>query len=225
MRNKLMLLAAGTVAALAFAALPTIASAAEMEFHCETGATCSGTIAGGAAALSNEAGETISCTAMSGSTSGTSTTTTMSVKITYTGCKETVSGFNFSCTNTTTAGKIETNSMTGHLITVTANNPATRGVLWTGANVTFSCASFLKRTLTGSLIWTFEEPSTVCNSTFQKSHKLISTSASHGVQSDRTYTGNTFALEASSDSGGAYSGFAIVQTWTVTYGVPVKITC
>jgi hypothetical protein len=225
MSNKLTLLAVGALAALAFAIMPTSAAASEMEFHCETGATCSGTIAGGATALSNATGETISCTAMSGTTSGASTTTTVSVKLIYTGCTETISGFKFGCSNTTTAGKIETNTVTGHLITVTANNPATPGMLFTGANVTFSCASFLRWTITGNVIGTFEEPNTVCNNTFQKVQKLNFTQAAHGVQSDKTYTGNTFSLEMNQHNGGAYSGFAFIQTWSVTYGVGVKITC
>ena len=44
MSKKLMLLAAGALSALAFAALPAIASAEELQMHCPS-APCVGTIA------------------------------------------------------------------------------------------------------------------------------------------------------------------------------------
>jgi hypothetical protein len=225
MSKKLMLLAAGALAALAFAALPTIASASEMEFHCEGSATCTGTIVGGASTLSNDRGEAISCTGRTGSASGTSTTATMTVKLTYTGCVETVSGFKFGRTNTTTAGKIETNAMTGHLITM-GTNPA---ILLTGANMTFSCAAFLKRTVTGNIIGTFGESIKVCDATAEASHRLVFAVSSHGVQADQTYTGVTYDLisrdHSKTEAESPYTTFAETVEETITYSKPVKITC
>jgi hypothetical protein len=221
MSKKLMLLAAGALAALAFAALPTIASASEMEFHCEGSATCTGTIAGGGATLSNAAGETISCTANTGTSSGTSTTSTLTVKLIFTGCVETVSGFKFGCSNTTTGGKIETNSMTGHLVTI-GTNP---GLLLTGSNVTFACAAFLKRQVTGDIIGTFAEATKVCDATADASHKLVFGISSHGLQADTLYTGVAHNLIANNDAGSAYVESGQTGEGTVTYSKPVKITC
>jgi hypothetical protein len=229
MSKKLMLLAAGALAALAFAALPTVASASEMIFHCEGAATCTGTIAGGASTLSNDKGETISCTATSGSVSGTSTTSTMTTKIIFTGCVETISGFKFGCTNTTTGGKIETNSMTGHLITRVLNDKLTVGSLLTGANVTFTCAAFLKRTVTGNIIGTFTEQEKVCDETADTSHKLDFAITSHGIQADKVYTGVEYDLtgrdHGKTEAESPYTTSAQTGEGTITYSNPVRITC
>jgi hypothetical protein len=225
MSKKLMLLAAGAFAALAFAALPTIASASEMTFDCETGATCSGKIAGGAAALANDKspGETVSCTSVTGTTSGTSGSSTQTVQLRFHGCKETISGFNFSCNSAgEPTGTITTNVMTGHGITVTANNTATAGILLTGANVTFVCAAFLTKTVTGNIIGTFTNPQ--CG-TFASSHEINFSATSHGQQADKTYTGTSYDL-ISGPHGTDTTTSSQTGEGTITYTEnKVKITC
>ncbi len=165
MSKKLMLLAAGALAALAFTALPSAASAGEWEHHCtSTGGVaeeCTGmTIAGGAAELSNDNHEPVSCTAVSGTASAEKTGKTGKVELSFTGCKETVTFFQFSCSNTATSGKITTNEMTSHNVYLEPNTAAQTkpGLLLTGANVTFECAGFAKKTVTGNIIGIITNP-------------------------------------------------------------------
>src|SRR5215213_3728141 len=91
MRKKLMLLAAGALAALAFAAVPTVASAGEFTATCGSGATCTGTVLGtGKAEFNDTIGLGVECANTAGTTSQTSGSSTGSVELTFTGCVDTL---------------------------------------------------------------------------------------------------------------------------------------
>jgi len=224
MKHKLMLLAVGALAALAFAALPAVATAGEFAADCETGASCTATVEGGAAELVNSAGEGISCTAVSGTASVTSGSSTGSVKLAFTGCRENVTIFHFSCTNTATSGKIETNTLTSHNIYIEPN-ASTPGVLLTGVNVTFSCAGFANKTVTGSIIGHIENPQ--CG-TFAASHSITFEKSANGVQKymQVTTSGEKFDLISNNDNGGEYLTSSQTGTGTLKYNSnKVKLTC
>ncbi len=120
MSKKLMLLAAGALAALAFTALPSAASAGEFEHHCtSTGGVaeeCTGmTIAVGALEYTNDNHEGYTCTSVTGTANAVKTGTTGSAQLLFHGCKETVTGFNFPCTSPgQPSGTVTTNVLTSH---------------------------------------------------------------------------------------------------------------
>jgi hypothetical protein len=223
--NKLMLLAAGALTALAFAALPAAASATEYIAHCEVGASCSGTVTGGLSELENNTGEKIHCTAVEGTATATSGTSTGTVELSFTGCRETVTFFRFSCSNTATAGKITTNTMPSHLINL-EHGATTPGIKLTEVNVTFTCAGFSKKTVTGKVIGHLHDPN--CG-TFQSTHSIGFETSGPGTQkyTQTETTGTTTDLVSNTDEPGAFyhtSGQRGTGTihWTNN---KVKITC
>jgi hypothetical protein len=164
-----MLLAAGALAALAFTALPSAASAGEFLNTCTTGAgatinVCEGTVIGGVAVLEEDSGSTIECTSVTGTATAIDNSTTGTVELTFHTCKDPTSGF--SCSNTAKAGTITTQTMISHNVYL-EHNASTPGVKLTGpaggvnhnSSVTFSCAGGLvKKTVTGTILGEIEEP-------------------------------------------------------------------
>jgi hypothetical protein len=189
MTKKLMLLAAGALTALAFAALPAGASAEEMLSHCSA-TPCEGIVhSTGTAVLTDDAGSKIECTTTTGRVTQTAaTSTTVNVILTFEGC-------NNDCQNEGHGtGRIATPTMVGHLITVTKGNPATAGILLTDVNITLKCTfTFVHKTITGNLIGTIPNPQCGVAATH---HTLSFTQAASplGTQADETYTGGTFDL-------------------------------
>ena len=225
MTKKLMLLVAGALTALAFAALPAGASAEEMTAHCSA-APCTGKVVGGALTLSDTSSFAVACSASAGNTSmgaGVTTSSTFTLTIEFTGCAD--EAFNTECNNQGAGTKkIVTNALTGHLITVEKGKPATAGVLLTGVNLTFSCPSiFITKTVTGNIIGTFE--GLTCNSA-STSHKLVFAKTAAGQQAHKTWTGNTFDLTSGSHSSDNTTS-AQTGSATITYneGKTVNITC
>ncbi|HEX6782798.1 MAG TPA: hypothetical protein VF125_12335 [Solirubrobacterales bacterium] len=232
MNKKLMLLATGVLAALAFAALPAVASAGEPEAHCKVGAVCFGTVAGGATQLRDDAGQGITCTSVHGTASLTSTTSTGTLALTFTGCVETITGFKFSCNNTGVAGKISTGTMGTHLIYLHHLPNTTTGLKVTlpgygtgSGGVTFTCAGFSRKTVTGSVIGHISNPE--CN-TYRPVHTADFAEASTGVQKfmQITTTGDKTDLISNNDAGGAYTTSAQIGSGVITWeGTEVNITC
>ncbi|HEX3042059.1 MAG TPA: hypothetical protein VHP56_08245 [Solirubrobacterales bacterium] len=227
MNRNLMLLVIVALTAVAAAALPAGACANEYIADCEIGAECSAAVSGGSAVLSSTSNETISCTATSGTVTQTSGSSTGTTKLTFTGCKEKVTGFEFSCYSPGEAkGKLVTNTLISHLVNL-EEAATVPGVLLTGVNTTIQCDSGpSKRTVTGNLMGKFEEPS--CGS-FASSHKIEFTQASEGHQTYKqvTGTGTVYDLTENNDAGGAYVTASATGTGTLTYsgGNKVKITC
>lgn len=223
MSKKLMVLAAGALAALAFAALPAVASAGEFASDCKSGANCTALVTGGAAELENDAGERISCTSVTGTATVTHNTNTGSARLLFHGCKETVSGFNFACGNAG-SGTITTNVLTSHGVYLKPNK-TTPGLLLTGVNVTFACF-IVEKTVTGNILGHIENPE--CG-TFQKHHTVnFEAIQPTGTQKYEkvTETGTAFDLVSGSH---ASDGTTSSQTGTghITYqnGDEVKLTC
>jgi hypothetical protein len=225
--NKLMLLAAGVLTALAFAALPAGASAEEVEAHCSL-ATCTGAISGGVVTLSDDSGTAsgrTSCNKTTGTvTQAAATTTTVSVQLTFEECKEPV--FGTECRNAHGAGKITTNVLTGHLITVTKGDPTKVGILLTGFNITYECPVVgVKRAVTGNLIGTEVNPQCGVAAT---SHEVSFSQTAAGQQTDKTYTGGTFDLTSGPDEiGKDITTTSLTGNLTLTYqgGAKVTTTC
>jgi hypothetical protein len=233
MSKKLMLLAVGALTALAFTALPGAASAGEWEHHCTSTAgvaePCVLSVAGGGAELINDAGERISCTAVSGTGSAVTTGTTGSVKLTFTGCKETVTFFRFSCTSNGTSGVIETNTLTTHNIYIEEATAAatTPGLLLTGVNTTFTCAGFSDKTVTGNIIGHLTNPN--CSSattsmgiSFDKHSSIVGTQKYEQV----TTTGTVFDLTSGPhEADGTTSAQTGTGTISTKSGQHIRLTC
>ena len=230
MNKKLMLLAAGVLAALAFAALPAVASAGEFTADCENGAaTCTGAVAGGALQIRNDAGEGFTCNAASGKATVTNGSSTGSLELNITGCVETITGFKFKCNSTgAAAGEIKTGSMVTHLIYLEPNKqtPGIKITLPT-AGVTYTCAGFGRKLVTGKVIGHISNPN--CG-TFQASHTadFAEAAGKPGVQRwlQATTTGETTDLISNNDAGGAYTTMSVVGSTVITWtGTKVKLTC
>lgn len=196
MSKKLMLLAAGALSTLAFAVLPVIASAEELQVHCPT-APCIGSIASNAAehAIRFESpGAGFEAAAVAGSvTVGPATTTTGTTELEFKEVKEKASGFNFACNSPgAAAGVIKTGPLTTHFIRLGIGFGTSPAVLLTNMKVTFSCAGGLvTRTVTGSIIGTITTPN--CNNPSATNvvtfNILIALNQEH-----REWTGNVFSL-------------------------------
>jgi hypothetical protein len=226
MNKKLMAIAVGVLSALAFTVLPMAASAGEFTADCKTGAECSGTVAAGAIALSNTAGETITCSSATGTATLTSGTSTGTVNLTAHGCKETVTIFKFACNGVgQPAGTINTGNLVGHGIYVDPNK-SIPGILITNVNMTFVCAGFVSKTVTGNIIGA--DPTPECG-VFKKSESGELKTTAHGQQQYKQVTtaGTVFDLISSNDAGGAYLTSALTGTATITAtgGNEVKATC
>ena len=237
MKKKLMILAAGVLAALAFAALPAVASAGEYVADCEGAAVCTGTVAGGATQLRNTASEGISCTAVNGTATATNGSSTGTLELNFTGCVETITGFKFKCNSPTGgAGEVKTGQMVTHLIYLEPN-AQTPGIKITlpVAGVTFTCAGFSKKTVTDKVIGHISNPN--CK-TFQQSHTADFAELKHpepggiptpGVQRwmTATTTGPTTDLKSNNHNGGAYVTSAQTGSGVITWaaGHKVNLTC
>lgn len=221
--KKLTILMAGALAVLAFAALPAVATAGEFTADCEGGAaSCSANITGGVATLTNTANEKIECSTSEGTATQNNASSTGTVSLTFKGCKEKVSGLNFACNSAEAAsGVIKTGALTSHLIFI---DPETPGVLLTAVNVTFSCASFFKKTVTGNIIGHWTTPH--CNE-FNEKHEVSFEQSSAGNQkyTQITTTGTVFDLTSNNDNGGTYLTSSQTGTGLLTGAVKAKFTC
>jgi len=229
MNKKLMLLAAGVLSALALAALPALASADEFEAHCEVNIhICEGEITGGASTLVSDNGDTITCSAVGGTTSFTSTSTTGEASLHFTGCREHVTFFTFQCNSAgAAAGTIKTNAMTFHVINL-EHTPTTKpGIKFTSVSVTFECTGFSKKTVTGSVIGEIENAAGICNTAVSTHSVDFKDNGTTGVQTwmHTETTGTTTDLIANNDAGGSYTTAAQIGTATIHWNHPVKITC
>jgi hypothetical protein len=235
MNKKLMLLATGVLAALAFAALPAVASAGEIIADCQDhAAVCNGTVAGGTTELRNDKGEGIHCTSVTGTATATNTTSTGTLSLVFHGCKENITGFKFSCNNNgLAAGTISTGAMVTHLVRLEALPSTTTGYKVTlpghgtgTGGVTFNCAGFSKKTVTGSVIGHISNPN--CGN-FSASHTADFTETALGSNIQRwtqaTTTGSKTDLESNNDAGGVYTTSAQIGTGVITWATSVKITC
>ncbi|HEX6781505.1 MAG TPA: hypothetical protein VF125_05675 [Solirubrobacterales bacterium] len=235
MNKKLMLLATGVLTALAFAALPAVASAGEPVAHCQNGAaSCIGAVTGGATQLRDDGGQGITCSSVHGKATVTNGSATGFLELTFTECKETITGFKFSCTNTGVAGKITTGSMVTHLIYLHHLPNTTTGLKVTlpghgtgTGGVTFTCAGFSRKTVTGSVIGHISNPE--CN-TYQTSHTadFTETSLGSGIQKymQTTTTGEKTDLISNNDAGGTYTTAAQIGSGVIHWeGTKVNITC
>jgi len=230
MKTKLTLLVAGALAALAFAALPAVATAGEFTADCEIGNSCSATIAGGEANLTNTNNERIKCEKVDGTATQTNNSSTGNVHLEFTGCHEQVTIFHFACNSPGAASaEIKTNTMTSHLIYIDplTQNAGTPGVLLTGVNVTFECAGAFKKTVTGNIIGHWSDP--LCGS-FAKEHTVDFEQSAAGSQkyTQVTTTGAVFDLISNNDTmSGTYltSSQTGEGTLTAENGNRAKFTC
>jgi len=224
MTKILMLLAAGALTALAFTALPALASAGEYEVHCQGAATCEGVIAGGGVQITNSTGEGMTCETLGGNTSFSTTTTTGTVNLVLTGCREVVTAFKATCTSPGYAGgEIRVNNLTYHIVNL-EDSESVPGTAFTNVNITANCRF---HTFTGSLFGRIEEPTSICNLAVSTHRAVFEGGAITGSQkySQITATGEQTDLTSRLFLGKTYYTTALVATWTVHWDHPVKVTC
>jgi len=185
--KKLVLLALAAVSAVLFA-LPAVASAGEWEVD-PAGVTFTA-VNSGITVLTTSNNETVTCTGSSGSGAYNATSkTTGTIELSFTGCTESV--FGSSCSNTATAGKITTTTVTFTNEYVT-DNKTSPGVTLKGTGAeehfaTFTCASGgVEIKVTGTVMGQLE--ANECGTT-STTHKLEFNSISHGVQEHTKVTG------------------------------------
>lgn len=231
MTKKLMMLTAGALTALAFAALPALASAGEFVADCSAGATCAGTISGGLHTLEDDSGSAASkfiCSSITGTFSQTTNSSTGTAQITLNGCKDEL--FQFSCNSSgQSSGTIATNTLTTHLayIDKEVGKAPLVGVLFTGVNMTFFC--FGAKTLTGNFIAQLENPE--CGIARTHHTMILENGATAGTQryTQVTTTGTVFNLfldnSHSGSSGTTAFGPRFTLHTTYTEGKTVRLTC
>jgi hypothetical protein len=232
MSKKLMLLAAGALTALAFAALPAVSSAGEFEAHCEGAAICEGTITSGGNPvtyeLENSNGQRIRCTELTGNTSFTSTTKTGTATLDFGNCREQETFFKFSCnTPGKPTGTIHVPGLTYHLVNL--NDPLkgeanTPGIAFTDVTTTFTCAGFEDKTVTGDVLGHIEN---LCNSSSTTTLVNFEAAASPtGTQKYETITKTGVDLDLKS---GNHANDTLtssqVGTGIIHWNKPVQITC
>jgi hypothetical protein len=233
MNKKLMLLAVGTLAALAFTALPGAASAEETALKCLGAGSCTYTIAGGEGSFSLSNGDTLYCTSVTGNGQITGLnaereSTTNTTQLLFHGCKETNTIFHFACTSPGfPSGTMTTNVTVGHSVRLNSSEaPNEAGILITNVNMTMTCAGgFAATTKTGNLIGEMEKK---CGAESRgREIKGEFRSPGHGMQTPKVYTGKTYDLEAATNhsGGGAYSTVGLIGTGTITFNQEVELTC
>jgi hypothetical protein len=233
MNNKLMLLVAGALAALAFTALPGAASAKETALKCEN-TNCTFAVHGGVSEFSaTPSGDTVKCETVTGSGGAINLvnleTTTTQVQLTFLGCREQNTVFKFTCTTPgLEAGKIESNVITSHNIALPGVGTE-NGVLFTDSKGTFTCAGGLaKTTVTGNVIGENEKK---CGEPASKEMKFNFAVTGHGKQSITTYTGATFNLISATNHNAtpatsSYETSAAQKgTGILTWNQNVQVTC
>jgi hypothetical protein len=222
--SKKMMLLATALTALAFAALPAVASAGTPETHCPGGSpTCNISIASSTSSeLSRTANsQGIACSSFSGS--GVMGTTGGSMALTFHGCKETL--FKSSCgTSAAGTGTIIFTSLPYDNI-YTTDNKTSPGMLVTPAAgsshfTSFKCLDGTHTVSGNGLIGSLSAPA--CGGS-SASLTLSFTQASKGHQTHKqiTGTGTVFDLEESGSTA-AQSGTGTVQA---TGGGEFTITC
>lgn len=225
MTKKMMLLALAAVSAAMFA-LPSVASAGEPEVHCELsgvkGKVCGKfTSHGLVSVLSTTGNLTVTCSTNTGS--GTYTNTkTGTIKLTFSGCKESI--FGSSCNSTGSAsGVIVTTESVFHNIYLT-HTKTTPGVLVTPAGsehfASFSCfGEASKHVVKGNgVIGHLSSPA--CGGT-SKTLTLDFDAISHGQQRFKTITGTGTPYDLNDNGTTA----AMDAHGTVTTAGPATVTC
>jgi len=224
--SKKMMLLATALTALAFAALPAVASAGTPQIHCPSGSTCSATLSGGHGELTKTGGfASVTCT----STTGTATIGTEggTMQLLFHGCKDSV--FGAACTTSgQTSGTITTKVLPYDNTYLTAGKTVP-GVLVTpeggggpekfGTFATFSCIDG-NHTVTGNGVMGRLE--TGCNSP-QASLPIQfeQTQAGHQTHKQITGTGAIYDLT----DGSATAAMNTTGTATATGGGNFTITC
>lgn len=228
MSKTTKLLMAGGLLTLALMVLVGNAAAKETMFKCEGTGACTFAATSGVTSFSIIGGDTVKCEASSGSgdvinLNAERESTTSTVQLLYTGCKEQNTIFHFACSNTATSGNITTNVMTMHDIALPGTSTEAGGLL-TNAGVTFTCAGgFASTQITGSLIGHIEEPCGHTGTTLS----ILYTESSDGEQVNVAYTGSTFDLEGktSHTGGGSYATAAQAGTVVYHFNQSFVVTC
>ncbi|MGN6258086.1 MAG: hypothetical protein ACTHN3_10110 [Solirubrobacterales bacterium] len=227
MTKKMMLLAVTAVAALAFAAMPAIASAAPTVDFSKTGnIPFTGTSSVSLLRNAGFAGE-VECTSDTNSGEWTSGTTgTLQVK--FKNCKNKATGIACNSANAAT-GEIVTDTGVFHLVYI-KGFPKTVGTLLTpstttGNFATFSCGSLFKVVVSGNgIVAHVTKPA--CGETSSKS--TISATATGASQTYKEVEGDTHVYHLTSSLNGGTASEASEETTEETElsgGATGTLTC
>ncbi|HET9198345.1 MAG TPA: hypothetical protein VFN92_08845 [Solirubrobacterales bacterium] len=211
--SKKMTMLAIAVASAAMFALPAVASAGEWVAHNAAGKTFTITKVGANPILESANGDVIECTGLTGTGSYT-TTTTGTINLDFTGCKENT--FGLSCG---TSGTIAVNNKTFHNVNIgNAGEGGTPiGVLITGGSefVHFNCGGIVTVKVTGNVIGEVESPNcgvagttynldfkpSAANTYTQKYEQVTTTGTTYDLVSDITIFGGSAGSHTSVQNG------------------------
>ena len=224
MSKKLMLLAAGALTALAFAALPVVASAGEFSADCETGANCAATIAGGKRnSLTPLAKE--SAVRPRRYRHGDQRHLDRNRKNQFHGMRR--EHYALPLLLHQHGNRRENrNELAGLPSHLSEPSKGTPGILFDRCECDIHLRRIREKNSDRQRNRAHHNPN--CG-TFQASHTLKFEAASNGVQKYMTITttGTKFDLESNNDAGGAYSTSSQAGEGTISYtgGNKVKLTC
>jgi len=224
--KRLTILALAAVSAVLFA-LPAVASAGEWEVD-PAGVTFTA-VNSGNTVLKTSNNETLACTGSSAiGAYNAASHTTGTIELSFTGCTESV--FGTSCSNTTTAGKITTTTVTftNEYVTDNKTSPGIT-IKGTGAEehfATFTCGGGYEIKATGTVMGKFE--ANECGTT-STTHKLEFKSTAHGIQEHKqiTGTGTIYDLSATVKNIFGTNTYTTSQDGTdiLTFGSAATVTC
>lgn len=220
MSKKIILLALAVVSAALFA-LPAMAAANEDHVEGATGKAFTGSGAGGN--LTAEGEPTIACTKTAASGSFTSETTG-NVNQTFSGCSTTILGVKVGCKTSGAEAETIKLEQVFHLITIDGEKG---GIILTPPFPTLICGSGLserKLQVGGNgIIGTVTSPA--CGASSKS--VTVSFTATAGNQEHKLYTGNTYDLTNSTESGGSPVTAGITGSATLSFndGMARKLVC
>jgi hypothetical protein len=226
MKNKMMMLALGALTALAFAALPAVASAGEPQIDPANGVfPLTFTMAGGLSEFRAEGQETFTCKKSKGTGKYTNATTG-ELERTLEEC--TASGT--PCTSTGAAsGVITTGTSVFHNIYVEPNK-TTPAILITpptgGTFASFKCAfGLVSFTITGNgLIGDLEKPTCAAPGPTKTATLNFTATGASQTWKQITTAGTVFDLKADVNGAAAVT-YAEVNETTVTFSQNATLTC
>jgi hypothetical protein len=222
--NKKMMLLATALTALAFAALPAVASAGTPETHCPGGsASCAIEISGGISEWTRTSNSLhIECTGLAGT--GTMGTTGGTIVLSFSGCKEEFFG---KCGTVSSGSGVITTTTLPYDNVYTADNKTSPGVLITPAAgtshlMTFKCGDGTHVVSGNGLIGSLSAP--FCGSS-AATLGLSFSQSSKGHQTHRQITGTGAIFDLTDNFSLSTFGTNTAPTVKVAGGGSISLTC
>jgi hypothetical protein len=226
MSKKLMLLAMGAFTALAFAALPSMASAGDWKLDCPNGATtCNYSVAGGHAEIRIDEEPTITCTTSTGSGTVSSGGTTGTIGLALNNCVAT-SVFTFEChTSGSALGEVNIGNSVWHNIYL-RDDKTDPGTLVTPTKINLICGGIIELELTGNgVVGNVPQACNSESSTLTVNFEASLTNNRTQRYEQNTQTGTLFDLHAVTPGFSTVHTAVLITSTSASFVGKDKITC